>query len=76
MGRVIDSNKLALLNPTKKCDEGEQIYLSAEENIDIANAVKDGIFESGFQHWDLHGKHEGDIGQGSTYLKYAVKYLN
>jgi hypothetical protein len=64
--RVIDTNLHAhkllghpILHPTKKCDEGEQLYLGAKENADIAKAVKDGIFESGFQHWDMHGKHEG-----------------
>lgn len=62
--RIIDSNKRAhdLLSktipvPTEKCDEGEEVYLGAYKDIGIA--IEEGIFESGFQHWDLHGKREG-----------------
>lgn len=43
--------------PTKKCDEGEEIYLRAYEDVGIG--IKEGYFDSGFHHWDLHGKREG-----------------
>lgn len=62
--RVINSNMQAklllgkqILNSTRKCDEGEEMYLRSD--IAIENAVKNGVFESGFHHWTLHGKAEG-----------------
>ena len=54
------SNKLVNIKmryPTEKCAEGEDVYLA--EYTDVASAVKAGHFQSGFQHWRRHGKHEG-----------------
>jgi len=46
-----------LIIPTKKCREGEENYLS--KYSDVAVAIKEGFFESGFQHYDHSGKFEG-----------------
>lgn len=62
--RIINSNRRAkkllgdpILDPTDKCDEGEEIYL--RDNRDVDEAVKNGVFDSGFHHWSLHGKLDG-----------------
>ena len=50
-----------LPSPKKACAEGEEFYLGAYE--DVANAVKAGIFKTGFDHWIGSGK-----GEGRTYF--------
>lgn len=42
----------------------EEFYLA--ENEDVALAIKEGHFSSGFEHWILHGLPEGRLGRART----------
>ena len=50
------SKNLSFVLPTAKCPEGEKMYLEMYD--DVANAVERGQFQSGFEHWEHHGKKE------------------
>merc|ERR1712226_937570 len=47
--------------PESPCREGEKMYCN--RHSDVKKAVEDGVFDSCFTHWALHGKKEG-----KTYL--------
>lgn len=62
----IAGNKVAPLDPNAYFDESAYRAM----NLDVLQAVEDGIFASGFHHWLRHGKSEGRLGgeicSGST----------
>lgn len=51
----------------------EKRYLQA--NQDVASAVRAGLFHSGFEHYEKHGRHEGRHGSPSPPLSRADKLL-
>ena len=53
---VIFSGELWRPKPKAQCAIGEEFYLSEWE--DVADAVKHGIYESGFRHWNETGNLE------------------
>eukprot|EP00551_Chaetoceros_affinis_P002772 CAMPEP_0203661744 /NCGR_PEP_ID=MMETSP0088-20131115/59773_1 /ASSEMBLY_ACC=CAM_ASM_001087 /TAXON_ID=426623 /ORGANISM="Chaetoceros affinis, Strain CCMP159" /LENGTH=183 /DNA_ID=CAMNT_0050524433 /DNA_START=1 /DNA_END=552 /DNA_ORIENTATION=- len=58
--------KVKLNKATESCPEGEKHYLM--KNPDVKEAIKRGIFTSGFMHYDLYGKDEG-----KPYICYEYK---
>lgn len=44
--------------PNKECSEGEEHYRNKYPDVD--EALKEGIFETGFEHWTKFGRVEGN----------------
>mmetsp|Transcript_4202 Transcript_4202/g.4836 ORF Transcript_4202/g.4836 Transcript_4202/m.4836 type:complete len:876 (+) Transcript_4202:264-2891(+) len=55
--KEIDITRDSNIEITEQCPEGERKYLHL--NRDVAEAIKRGNYETGFQHWEINGKSKG-----------------